>query len=181
MKLTRVAAILALAVGTSVSAQTYVEVDYTQIKIKSSYPSIGNLETNPDLIGVLAGAELTQNLAVEGLLATGLSSSDTTKNGATQVTPVNTKINNYYGVFAKPKIKVAEGVELFARLGYVHGSSTGSAAGNSIDTSSGNWAYGVGITYSLTPKLYLTGSLQQTATKNNVDSTSTTVGLGYRF
>lgn len=181
MKFSCVVATLALSICASVSAETYIEVDYTQTKIKSSYPTIGNLETNPDMVGVLLGTDLASNFSVEGLLATGLSKSDTTKNGATQTTPVDTKINSYYGIFAKPKMKLSDGVELFARVGYVHGSSTGSAAGNSIDTSSGNWAYGVGLSYSLSSKLYLTGSLLQTKTKNSVDSTATIVGLGYRF
>lgn len=181
MKSTHVVATLALFACMSASAQTYMEVDYIQSKIKSSYPSIGNLETNPDMVGVLVGTDLSPYFAVEGLLATGLSKSDTTKNGATQTTPVDTKINNYYGIFAKPKMKLSESIDVFARLGYVHGSSTGSAAGNSIDTSTGNWTYGLGLSYSLTPKLYLTGAIQQTKTKNNVDSSATTVGLGYRF
>jgi len=162
-------------------AQSYIEVDYSKVGITSSASSLGELKTNPSLLSLIVGQELNANLDVEGLLATGIQKSDTTLNGATQTTPVSTSINNYYGVFAKPKMKFNESVELFSRVGYVYGKTSGSTSTNSISTSSGNWAYALGLNYSISSTTFLSGSYQQSAEKNNVKSNALSIGVGFRL
>lgn len=162
-------------------AQSYIEVDYSKVSITSSASSLGEVKTNPSLISLIVGQELNANLDLEVLLSTGIQKSDTTINGATQTTPVNTSINNYYGFFIKPKMKLNNSVELFSRVGYVYGKTSSSTSTNSISTSSGNWAYALGLNYSINPTTFLSGSYQQSAEKNNVKSNALSIGVGFRL
>jgi opacity protein-like surface antigen len=181
MKLSRYTVAFAFLGCLTTHAQTYMEVGYLQVNMKANRGAGMNLEANPDMIGVLGGVDLTQNFAVEGLVGTGINKSDTTRNGVTQATPIDTKISSYYGVFGKPKAKLSDDLEIFARVGYIHGAITSSAATNSIDSTSSNWVYGAGLSYSLSPKVYLTGSVQQVSPKNDVRTKISSVTLGYRF
>lgn len=172
---------LSFFINPPAQAQSYIEVDYSKVSIASTASSSGELKTTPSLISLIVGQEMNANLDMEGLLATGIQKSDTTLNGATQTTPVNTSINNYYGVFAKPKMKLNDSVELFSRVGYVYGKTSGSTSTNSISTSSGNWAYALGLNYSISPSTFLSGSYQQSAEKNNVKSNTLSIGVGFRL
>jgi opacity protein-like surface antigen len=172
---------LSFFINLPAQAQSYIEVDYSKVSIASTASSSGELKTTPSLISLIVGQEMNANLDIEGLLATGIQKSDTTLNGATQTTPVNTSINNYYGVFAKPKMKLNDSVELFSRVGYVYGKTSGSTSTNSISTSSGNWAYALGLNYSMSPSTFLSGSYQQSAEKNNVKSNTLSIGVGFRL
>jgi Outer membrane protein beta-barrel domain len=179
-KVTYLLAALSVVLSGSAYAQTYAEVLYSATTITSNQ-SVGRIETKPDMVGVLAGYEMSSNLAVEGLFATGLSGSDTTLNGSSQRSPVETKVDRYFGVFVKPKMKLSETTELFVRVGRVEG-KTASSTASSVTTDSGsNWAYGVGANYLLSSKTYLTGSFLQTATKSGVKSDTLSVGVGYRY
>ncbi len=179
-KVTRVLATLSVVLSGTAYSQTYVEAMYSATTITSNQ-SVGRIETKPDMVGVLAGYEMSPNLAVEGLFATGLSGSDTTLNGATQRSPVETKVDHYFGVFVKPKTKLSESVELFGRLGRVEGKTSSSTSTSGTTDTGSNWAYGVGASYLLSSKTYLTGSFQRTATKDGVKSETLSVGIGYRY
>lgn len=175
--------VLGLVLFTTFStlAENYIQLDYSTITVKSSYPSTGNLQTKPDIIGVYIGRELSEHLAVEGLFASGVNKSDTTKDGATQTTPVSTKVDSYYGLFVKPKVSIAKSTELFSRFGYLHGGSTASTSASSASSTSNNWVYGIGVSYDLSDKAYISGAFQQAPSRNNIKSDSWSLGVGYRF
>jgi predicted porin len=179
-KVTRLLATLSVVLSGTAHSQTYVEALYSATSITSNQ-SVGRIETKPDMIGLLAGYEMSPNLAFEGLFSTGLSGSDTTLNGSSQRSPVDTKIDRYFGVFVKPKMKLSQATELFGRLGRVDGKTSSSTATSSTTDTGSNWAYGVGANYQLTAKTYMTGSFLKTATKDGVKSDTLSVGVGYRY
>ena len=114
----------ALAAG-SVSAQSmnksamekdsgwYGEVGYLGLNTSSS--ALNGSQT-PKLIRFVAGKDINENLSIEGMAA--MTMSKATTNPSTIETAKYSA--STYGLYAKPKIEVATGTQLFARIGVAH-------------------------------------------------------------
>ena len=163
-----------------VLAQVYGEIGYQAITIKSTVNG-NDVQSKPDAVVGYIGYDLHDNLAIEGSLSLGVGSADTTVNGASQRNPVSTKINHGYGIFLKPKVRVNESVELFGRLGYAQGKSTSSTATASSSETKSDWAYGLGVSYALRTKTYLSATWMRLYDKDSTKSNGLTVGVGYKF
>jgi opacity protein-like surface antigen len=179
MKSVALAAIMAMT-SAQVLAQVYGEVGYQATTIKTTVAG-NNVKSSPGAVVGYLGYDLNDNLALEGSLTLGVGSADTTVNGASQSNPVSTKIDHGYGVYLKPKVRINESVEVFGRLGYTQGKSTSSTATVSSSETKSDWAYGLGMSYALSTKTYLTATWMRLYDKDSTKSNGLTVGVGYRF
>lgn len=166
-------AIVLVAAASSACAQFYGELGYTALSYKES----GAPDADLGLLGATIGYEINKNLAVEGLLATGISD-DTVQVGA-----VNVKVKNKdtYGFFLKPKAIVAENLEVSAKLGWAKSKIEASSLGVTASDSGSDFAYGVGVQYSVTPTAYITGGYSNFYNKDGTKVDGWNIGVGYKF
>lgn len=179
MKYVALAASMTMA-SAQVLAQVYGEIGYQATTIKSTVNG-NDVQSKPDAVIGYIGYDLHDNLAIEGSLSLGLGGPDTTVNGTSQSNPVSTKINHGYGIYVKPKVRVNESVEVFGRLGYAQGKSTSSTSTVSSSETKSDWSYGLGVSYALSTKTYLTATWMRLYDKDSTKSNGLTVGLGYKF
>ncbi|CAG4884912.1 Maltoporin (maltose/maltodextrin high-affinity receptor, phage lambda receptor protein) [Georgfuchsia toluolica] len=90
---------------------------------------------------------------------------------------VNVDLKHTYGAFLKPKMDLGQNFELFARLGWA---KTKIDAGGGSDSES-DFAYGVGLQYSFSPKAYVTGGYMNLYDKDGVQVDGWNIGVGYKF
>ena len=164
----------------SVPAQIYGELIYVSTTLKSTV-SGKSIQSSPAGVSGFLGYEVSENLAFDGALTTGIGTSDVTADGASQRIPVSMKINYGYGLYVKPKLKVYESTELFARLGYTEANFTTSAQSISISDTKSDWAYGFGGSYYLNQRTSLNASWMRLYNKDGVTSDGLFLGLGYKF
>ncbi len=175
-----------IAIGTmtiaasGAQAQLYGEIHYLSATTKTS-ASVGTIKTEPQIIGAYIGYGLHENIAVEGLVGTGLGGADVKVNGASQSNPVTAKNDYLYGAYLKPRAKVNDDVELFRRVGYVKGKTTSSVLSLSAAETTSDWAYGVGANYYLTKQTYVTASWMSLYRKDSTKTDGWTIGLGLKF
>ena len=174
MKIAKIAAAIALAAAAgSASAQVYGEVAYHALNVDES--GIENLSIGA--LGVTLGYEAHPNLAVEAMLAVGVQDDSVTVSGIR----VEGQLDNSMGLFLKPKLRVADGLELFARLGWAHSKITVRALGVSLSDDGNDLAYGLGAQYSFNKNMYVTGSYMNLYNKNDFKVDGWNIGLGYKF
>ncbi len=166
--------------STHVGAQTYVEMHYTAVGSKTD-TAVGMLKTSPNMISAVVGFNFFAALAVEGEVGRGVDAADITLNGVTQRNPVSAKIDQYYGIYLKPRFTLTDRFELFARIGYTDVKSTASVLTFSRSSNSSDWGYGLGADYSMARNYYLTAAYMSLYKKNNISADSFSLGLGYRF
>lgn len=176
MKKTLVFAAALLAFGGAYAQKStlpvYGEVGYSFIKIED--------ESDDIKLGALrgiAGIEVHPNVALEGMIGFGVKDENINILG----TDVKVKLERFYGLYVKPKLKVTNELELFARLGYAHSKVKASALGTSSSDSEGDASYGVGASYSFSPRAYGTIDYMSYYNKDGVKANGVTLGVGFRF
>jgi opacity protein-like surface antigen len=169
----------ALFAAAAVQAQqanspVYAEVGYSALK----YQEDGlNTDVKPGALRGIVGYELNPNLALEGMVAFGV------KDDTVNVSGFNVKgeLKNAYGVYIKPKITVAEGLEIFGRLGWSHAKVKASVGSFSMSDSGSDVSYGVGLSYAFMPKAYVSADYMNYYNKEGVKIDGFTVGVGFKF
>jgi hypothetical protein len=173
-----------LVTATAAQSQLYTELTYTASKTKYSGAGI-TTESAPQTLGVLLGYAVNENLAVEGLIGTGIGGSDVKLNGATQSIPVTAKTDYLYGVFLKPSLKLNDSFEAFFRIGYNEAKTTSSNSTGSATNTYGDLAYGIGANYHFNKptykSTYVTVSWMDLYRKDSVKSDGLSFGVGYKF
>ncbi len=170
---------LVAVVGTAHS-QVYVEGGYLSLASKAT-GSAGTTEFSGTAIAGFVGYQFHPNFSVEGLIGSGLNSSDVKLNGATQATPVSQKLDYAAGVQLRAKASVSDTVDLFARVGRVEWRSSATAGAASATYNLTDWMYSVGLNYKISKSMYLTGSWISLNNKDNIKGDGWSVGLGYLF
>ncbi|MEY4978517.1 MAG: hypothetical protein RLZZ352_787 [Pseudomonadota bacterium] len=144
MKKLVIASALALA-GMAAQAQAvYGDIAYQMIDT--------DLSTDPAVLRGIVGYEINPNMAVEGML--GLNIKDGKEDFGTGIEG-KAKVDHLIGVYAKPKLKVNDALELYGRVGFVSYKVKASAFGFSESDSGSDLSFGVGASYNLTPNLSL--------------------------
>jgi outer membrane autotransporter protein len=168
----------AQAQSSSAPASTpwYGELGYTSLKFHDS----SGFSVGPGALRGIIGYNFHPNVAVEGMLAGGVSDGSTTIAG----TDVKVKLQDAYGIFVKPKVDL-DNFELFARLGWTQErvrvsaiSALGSASASGSDNS---FAWGAGASYNFSPKAYVTLDYLRYYSKDSTKIDGWTLGAGYRF
>ena len=182
----------ALTAGAIAHAQTapdtndhwYGEVGY----LSARHTTSGGGNFSPKGLRLTVGKELGAGLAIEGFVVPGTS----TDTGNVTVSGTNYtyegKLKSVYGVYVKPRMKVAEGWEVFGRLGYAGVSrdvlmvNSASASDRArVSDSGSDVSYGLGTSIKLTESLSVTLDYMSFYNKDSIKINGYTVGLGYRF
>jgi opacity protein-like surface antigen len=134
----------------------------------------------------IVGYELHPNVAIEGMLAFGVSDDSITENVSGIPVSLKAEIQNAYGLFVKPKFNVSDSLELFGRIGYSRfkTKATASAPGFgsvSATDSDSDLSYGLGATYNFSKSSFATIDYMNYYNKDGVKGTGLTIGVGYRF
>lgn len=178
MKFTKFAfaAIVALsAIGASAqvaASKVSAEVGYSTLDFKS-----GNYTAHPSIARAVVAYDVNDNLAIEGMAGMNASSSDVQVGALT----INAQVDSVYGVFVKPKAKLTQDLEVYGRLGYTNTTLKASAAGVSASSTKDSGAYGVGLSYHITPAVYLSTDYTSYYEQSGDSVQGWTVGVGYKF
>lgn len=179
MKKLAIASALALTV-IGAQAQTYGEVGYTTTTAKQSTEGI-DIKASPAAIRGILGYEINPNLAIEGLVAFGMGDSTIKVNGVSQP-GAKLEIDNAVGIYVKPKMKLNENVEVFARAGFARVKGTVSVAGVGSESDSENsFSYGAGLSYSINPQTSVNVDYMQYLSKDGFKVNGFTFGVGFKF
>ena len=136
--------------------------------------------SNANSLAITLGKNMSENYALEGIYATGMSDSTTTSPGVT----VNVKLTSSYGLYLKPKLMVSDAVELFARVGYFNGKTNFSfpaAPASNFDNSGTSLSYGMGASMKITDAIYGSLDWMQWYKKDGADIKGMGLSIGYKF
>lgn len=152
---------------------------YAELSGVYTFISDSGYEAYPGAIKLTVGHELTDWLAAEGFVGTGVVDANFNVGTAN----VNVQIDNFYGAHLRPFYRSSAGYELFARLGYFHGQLSASAVapGGSafLSTRDGSFSFGVGGAIPLSDSTKLT--LDVMRYYEGAGTTVNGVGAGLRF
>jgi hypothetical protein len=171
-----IAAVFALA-GIAAQAQsTYAEVGVGTAKY--SEPA---LSMTPTIARGIFGMNLNDNFAVEAMGATGLSDGTTTYSGV----GINLRVDNAFGAYITPKVKLGDSAELFVRAGYTHVNGTATATGNrgslTLAMSGSSPSFGAGVKFNLSNNSYVVADYMSYYSKDGISVNGYTVGMGFGF
>jgi opacity protein-like surface antigen len=152
-----------LAAGAQAQSM-YGELGYTALDYKEP-----GLKVSPGMARGIVGYEFTPNVAMEGMV--GLGAGSDTASGTTL------KLNNMVGVFGKVQAPLADGVNVYGRLGVARTS----LKANGVSDSDTGLAYGVGMTYDLSKTTYLNADYTKYHDRDDQKLEGLTVGVGFRF
>jgi opacity protein-like surface antigen len=159
-----------LSVG--VQAQTYGEIGYASIQVKGAY----GLAASPEAVRFILGYEVAPNLVVEGMLGFGLGKSNVKFDGVDD--GYKLKLNQAVGLYAKPKVKLSEKVELYGRVGYARTSTTFESNPALVRSS---FSYGAGLSYAINPSMSAYADHMQYFDKGGDKGLGLTFGVGFKF
>lgn len=161
----------------------YGELGYTHLDIESRAAG-GSFNANPGAVRGIVGYDVHPNLAVEGMLAFGARSDDTS--GVTLGVPFSgdVKLRHSIGAFARPKAVLGP-LEVFARLGVAQTKvrtqvSAGGAPAAATDSKS-DFAWGGGLNWQFTPRAYLGLDLMRYYDVGGTKVDGTTLSVGTRW
>lgn len=172
MSLNKLAVIGALAlVSTSIQAQSTDNSAYGEIAITSAKYSIQSVSGswNPNAIRGLFGKGVHQYAAVEALLLVGMSDS-TNQN-------VKLSMTNGAGIYIKPRYKIGESAEVFARLGWAN---INTKVGTSDSADDGE-SYGAGVSLNINKAINLNADYMVYNKAGNSMIDGVSIGLAYKF
>lgn len=155
---------------------TYVEVGYSKVTIKAD--DIG-LKTAPAVLTTTLGYRINPNLAVEANLGLAMGSDDIADDGVSS--GAKAKLGTNIGLFLRPSVEVAEGLELFGRFGWQRSRLKVSASGESASGTGNDLAYGFGANYYLSKTSYLQLSWLNHFSKDGLSAKGVGLSYGYRF
>ena len=128
----------------------YVDIAYTFISANdTSSLSMGTWK--PTLARITAGKEVTENLAIEGIITQGINSDTQTYGGY----DYKMKLNSGYGIAVRPFIKATDEIELYGRVGWLQYKQTFSvdSASYSVDDTFNLYLWSLGLAYKITDNL----------------------------
>ena len=180
MNIIRVLSVSALLATAAVAsqAQVYVEGAYAPLTFKVDDGDF-TVKAKPAALTGVVGYNINPNLDVEGFLGLGVKKSSVTFQG--ESVPVKAEISSSIGAFLKPKFKLNDEFEVFARVGYAYSKLKLTGGGASESASEGSFAYGLGGNYYLNKQTYLTASYMGLYNKDSVKIDGFNVGVGFKF
>lgn len=165
-------------VAISAQAQTYAEIGYTSASYEETVLGY-NAKASPSALRGFFGYEINPNLSLEGMIANGLS--DANVSGLGNVSGLSLKIDNVYGIYAKPKFQFTPSLEGFLRIGYAHINGSVTYQGISTSSSGSSLSGGLGLSYAVDSKLSLNIDTMSYYNKDSTTASGVTIGLGYKF
>lgn len=157
---------------------------------QSTYIQIGALAANYSeplasfrngMAAVTFGRKFDQNLSVEAMAATAINEAS----GRWGNVSVTAKVSNAVGVYAKAQTTPSNGLSLYGKAGFTHGTVSASArvAGYSASSwsSATSPSYGLGAQYDFSPNSYVVFDYMSYYSKGSVTISGPSVSYGFRF
>jgi len=155
---------------------------YLSLGYNSGQYNLGGLTglSNANHLVITLGKNMSENYALEGVYASGMSDSSTTSPGTT----VNIKLTSAYGLYVKPKAMITDAIEIFGRVGYLNLKSSFTVPAfpsfnTNNDGTSPSW--GLGTSMKFTDKIYGTLDWMQMYKKDDADIKGLGLTVGYNF
>lgn len=167
---------VALTAATAQAQGMYGELGYSHLKFEESDTAF-SAKVNPSMVRGIVGYELNPNLAVEGMVGLGLSSDDVRVGSAS----LKGKVDNVFGAFVKPKVRIGESVELFGRAGVATTKVSARAGDLSISDRGTSFAYGGGASFALTPRTSINADYMRYYDRKGITVDGINVGVGIKF
>jgi Outer membrane protein beta-barrel domain len=190
MKILKLAAITAAIASTHLSAlaentvaqDKYIEIGHTWINAERYGRTY-----SPTALRFVAGYGITETLAAEAMLLTGLTDSNISGSDMGRSYPINAKVSPSYGLFLKPRVRfgASNENELFGRIGYFKsryeatlkdGNSTTNESGDQSDL-----AIGAGAKFGMAKDTHLTLDYMRYTGKNGLNIDGVTVGFSKQY
>ncbi len=102
-------------------------------------------KSNGNAVSFSIGTELSQNLALEATVATGLDNKTVDIDGYDPT--VKLKLDSLFGAYGVFKAPISNSAEVFAKIGVTKLSGTATGNGVSIDSTDSSLSYGFGIDF----------------------------------
>lgn len=147
----------------------YGEVGYMALNIKNEN---NGFAIAPRLARFIVGKELDKNLAVEGVYGLTVS-----KDSAVLGNVKYTGQQSFYGAYLKPKMEAVKDVEVFARVGALHGKYEDEASA----ISKTKLSYGFGVQAQFTKDVYGQLDYMSYYKQDGMTARGFTISLGTRF
>jgi opacity protein-like surface antigen len=170
-------ALLALVAASASSAQSasdayYGEVGYLNMKFTDNT----NVAPTPKLLRFVIGKKINENLAVEAMAGLTVSKGDWS-----QASMKGELSGTTYGINLKPKVNIANGTELFARVGVARTSWKDDYTGGSSSDSATKAVYGAGVQTEFSKNTYGQLDYMSYGGRDGWKSNGFTVSIGTRF
>lgn len=161
-------------------AQAYGEIGYLVTDVKEDRGD--GLEASPDGFRAIFGYEVDPNMAIEAMAVFGADDANIKINGLPTTPNTKLEIRNSMGIYIKPKYKINNKTEIFARVGFARVKGAVSVPGLASRSLSDNGlSYGAGIGFSLNKSTSVNFDYMQYLNKDEIQVNGFTVGLGLRF
>jgi len=169
---------IALA-AVAAQAQTYGEVGLVAGGHEKDMAG-ATRKSSPNALRAVVGREVSDKLAVEGLLGLGLGRASE-KVAGVKIPGAELKWDTILGVYLKGKVNVASGLDAFARAGLVRAEATETVSGAKTSSRDSGFSYGFGVSYGLNKSTSLNFDYTSYLDKSAVKTTGFTLGVGYKF
>ncbi len=150
----------------------YAEAAYGGIQTKTE-----DFNVTPGVGLLRLGVNINKNFSTEFMVGTTLADAKVQISGV----PITLKYDSIYGVYLKGKAEVAQNLDVYGRLGFIHGTASASALGVTASTSDDDFSYGVGAQYSFSPTVYGTLDYMSYFRKNGTTAAGPALGVGVKF
>ena len=183
MKLHIVALSVALAcTGAFAQSKSKDDSAYMELGYNSGQYNITELPglSNANHLLITLGKNMSQNYALEGVYANGMSDATTTSVGTT----VNVRLASSYGLYVKPKLAISDSIEMFARVGYFNfkaNSTVPSDTTQNQSVSGTSLSYGLGASMKIVNNIYGNLDWMQMYKKEGTDIKGMGLSVGYKF
>lgn len=167
-----------LACGAA-QAQTNASPIYAEIGYSLLHADVGSNGLDIGAVRGIVGYELHPYLALEAMLAVGVTD-DRTK--ALFLERVKLKMEHAYGLYIKPKLQVTDSLQLFGRVGYAESKFKATREGYGSDSDSDHdVSFGIGLNYAFSKAMYGTLDYTRYYDKDDFKVNGLTFGVGYKF
>ena len=177
--------IVALSVAlacTGAFAQSKAKNDsaYIELGYNSGQYNVDEVKglSNANHLLITLGKNMSENYALEGVFATGMSEASTAGN------TVNIKLSSSYGLYVKPKMMISDSIELFARVGYFNAKPNLTIPSDTTQNQSYSGtalSYGLGASMKIVNNIYGNLDWMQMYKKDGIDIKGMGLSVGYKF
>jgi len=159
--------------------QIYGELGYTTANYSEIYSNANYTWSNISALRAIIGFEFDDNIALEGMYASGVN------DGSLTISGYSTKLSldSSYGLYAKPKLNLNDNFSVFSRIGFAQTKGTLSipSVGWQSTNSNSSISYGLGASYKLNEQMNLNADYMVYYNSDSNSVNGITVGIGYRF
>lgn len=145
-------------------------------KLELDYKESG-YEPSPSVIAFTIGNRITENLAIEARLGTGISDGSDNVMG----TDIDLSVDSFVGVYGKAIAPLSDVFELYAMAGYTRGELTLKGMGMKLTDSDSDFSYGVGGSFAVSEKFSINGEYARLFSGDGYDVDSLSLGLQMKF